>query len=259
MSEFTRYESDTAIGVKMSFPLERENYTATATLVLIEQSDHSVVTPYIYLENCRDENDNFIRPTNVEMESLFEQLWQLVRDSDTKLISVETKEIASEVLDVAQKYEEAIKSSGVMDAEVGYVLKEGDFPRVEEFSITAMLYNRDAPAERSNIEYYLTDSGLVDSTDNIYEIALQVANIAEYERCQQLDRENLQAYYVEHIHDIRNMNFKDMNEEQRSHMMFFSDWHKDVHGHRPHDDDRNECLRHYKWEQSRKEANIEKE
>lgn len=259
MSEFTRYESDTAVGAELSLPFEKAGKAMTVSAVLIEHSDSDVATPYVYFKGCRDENNDVVYLTNTEKEALLGQFWQQVQNSNTDLISDETRKLSSEVLSLAQRYEEAIKSSGVVDAEVEWNSKESGVLQHEEFSITAMVYNNDIPAEKNNIDFYCTDSGLIKGADNIYDVALQVANVAEYERCKLLNQEKLQAYYAEHIHDIRNMDFRDMNDEQKDHMTFFVDCHKDVYGVRPYDDSHNECLRRYKWEQSRKEANIEKE
>jgi len=47
------------------------------------------------------------------------------------------------------------------------------------------------------------------------------------------------------------MPYSERTEQLEKDIDFFSDWHKELYGHRPHTDDRNECLKRMQKENAK--------
>ncbi len=92
-----------------------------------------------------------------------------------------------------------------------------------------------------DVEWYLTSDFLVDGGDSIYKLAADILNYKGLEKAQEREENKLQEFYEEKIAEF--YNHKSQNEwtkEENEAFGYFSDWHKDVYGHRPHPG-QNEC------------------
>lgn len=247
MSKIKHYETEDAVGIEMTIPIEgRENETATA--VLMTACGYNSPTPYVFAVP----NANQRLLTNVEYENICEAFLKEVKESDSPLVTEELKQYADKVLEQVKDLERAFAENSELEIELHWGEDEERIQNYDELRIKACLIDESKPAARDNIEFYLVTEGTVlDDEDSIFKLASNIVNIDEVIRCREEEKESLQAFYETYIHDIRNMDYRDMTAQQRENMNTFSDWHKDVYKHRPHDDSRNECLVLHNFQESK--------
>ena len=169
------------------------------------------------------------------------------------------KQFATDVLKEVEALEKAFSENTKVNFELHWGEGEEVLQNFEDVTVTACLNDDEKPATRDNIAYYLVDSERIKGTDSVFGLASDIVNINEVVRCLELDKESLQEFYDTNIHDIRNMDYRDMTAEQRDNMGMFSDWHKDIYGRRPHDDDLNQCLVVHNFRESKSKEGTERE
>lgn len=250
MSEITRYESDTAIGIQMSLPIKgrEEDTNAKIKVVLVETASDYVATPYLF--SAPEGKDLSRLPTHCEYDNAKEAFLNEVLNSDLPIVTSEIKQYASDVLEEAKSLERAFETNQNVSVELRWGDENTDLQSYENITVIACLTDNEKPATRDNIEYYFAQSSVFGGSESIYDVASNIVNINEVVRCRELDKEALQEFYDKNIHDIRNVDFDKLTEEQRDDMSFFSDWHSGTYGHRPHGDDMNVCFAIHNEKQS---------
>lgn len=113
--------------------------------------------------------------------------------------------------------------------------------------------------ELEDIEFYLVDDDLIGGEGSIYSLALALTNydllVAEKRR----DTEKLQEFYEENIYPLRDVPYNKLTDNQKEDRDYFSDFHKDIYGYRPHNDSENECYKAISEKRSKVKNNYEKE
>ena len=93
-----------------------------------------------------------------------------------------------------------------------------------------------------SVEYYMTDSNIVEGYDKLCKIAEEIVNYDALVKDAENEKLRLQKFYDTKIRPIEEKPAEERTDEEEDARSFFSNWHRDVYGHRPHTG-RNECAK----------------
>ncbi|MBR3515360.1 MAG: hypothetical protein IKO10_03525 [Lachnospiraceae bacterium] len=162
---------------------------------------------------------------------LFENALQEVKKDPCYPESLQTW--ARKVLDKAEKIKAALEKNGYEDISVS--VKE-DY----RIKISPMANGIEPPKKLEDVDYFLTHDYLVGGNSCLYLLAADIVNYDTLQKEQDRSEEDLQAFYEEKISTFIHDPAETWTTEQRDAYDYFSDYHKDVYGHRPYNGN-NEC------------------
>ena len=140
---------------------------------------------------------------------------------------------AAKVLDVVAEIKTALEKNGYKDVFVS--VKEG-----YSIKISPMVNGIEAPKKPEDVDYFLTHDYLVGGNACLYLLAADIVNYDTLQKEQDRSEEDLQTFYEEKISTFIHEPAETWTTEQWEAYDFFSDYHKDVYGHRPYSGN-NEC------------------
>lgn len=224
--QYEKYESENALGFTAQVELE----DVTAKVKMITAVSYDVATPYFFIEECSKSlsQDN---QTQMKIEKAF---LEGIVNTDSEIVTDDVKAWVSNVLENARKLIDSMEFSKYKN--FSFSLNEDE---LEIVRITPCIYTDELSLE--NVEYFLTDDDAVPSDSSLYKLASSIQNYEENVKCVERDKASLQTFYKEKVMPIEELSFDEMTEEQKDIMGTFSDWHKDVYGHRPYRS--NECAK----------------
>lgn len=170
--------------------------------------------------------------------------------SESNIACPELRDWAKQVCEMSKEVaEKAIASDGrnifsfVVDTNHGK----------EEITLNPCTDGWDKPKSLSDIEYYLVSDEVIESGSNLYEIIGRALCYDALEKRLDNSKDELQKFYEETIRPIEDKMEKarqenrpaNLTEEEEEARGTFSDWHKDIYGHRPRTGN-NECEKIYK-------------
>lgn len=167
------------------------------------------------------------------IENTYQKGLETIRDLNLDRIS----RWADSVLKQVEEMEQHLKENGYTDKSF-----KVSTPNGTEITIQPCVYKSEG--KRSDIEYYLTNDFIIDGQENLYKLAECLVNYEELTKSHDNSQKELQKYYEEKVLPIGDKLFDDMTRDEQNVMEYFSDWHKDVYGHRPHTG-QNECEKQY--------------
>ena len=169
---------------------------------------------------------------------------------DSSAVPANVREWAKETLATANEMIQKMEENGFKTFEVESAI--GTIA-IEPFVQQGL--GRDAQ-NISEIEGYTTDSDVIQGGgSSIYGYAQEIVNAAELQREAFKDKVNLQEFYDSKVFPIKDIPYENLNEEQHNTLSFYSDWHKDNYGIRPHDESRDMCYQtHMRHEAQKEEA-----
>lgn len=226
-NEVRQYQTESEYGNSHGFEVE----TQDGVLVRIEtESSYDHPTPRMYVESYL-EQPQFGTSDKVN-EKAFSEALEIIAESPDVPNSL--KEWGKQVQAAAQEFIQSMEDSNYETATI-------NTPRGEvEFTVMGWQGAASPPQSIEEVEYYLGGDDVVDSSGNLYNIVVDAVNYEKGERSRENEVERLQAFYEEKVAPFIDKPYTELTDEQNEARGFFSDWHKDVYGHRPHGD-RNEC------------------
>lgn len=239
MSKLTYHKGQVSEGYDMSIV----NDTCNVTVTLVTESKQDVVTPYIFIHAHHAGKQVYY--TNETIESIYETFLMTIAE-DTSLVDERTRNWATAVLEKANEILNAVISNNGKDTSI-------PLPNGKAVVLTPCLtdINETDKITRKDIEYILSNDSVVASSHNIFELAASIVNYDKLEKCLDGEKKKLQNYYETYIYPFRNIPHSERTEQLEKDIDFFSDWHKELYGHRPHTDDRNECLKRMQKENAK--------
>ena len=130
--------------------------------------------------------------------------------------------------------------------EIRKAIRENDFKETgifvdDDYEVTVIPCSQGGQIKDfGDIEWYLTNDFLIDGGASIYHLAADIVNYHNIEKAHEEEMDKLQNFYEEKIADFYEKPQSEWTDAQRKAFDVFSDWHKDVYGHRPHPG-QNEC------------------
>ncbi len=181
---------------------------------------------------CKANHQSLSSDTSTLTNLLYGKALQELRWS-TDPAYQEIRDWATRVLDKASDIHQALELNEFQEIEV----------RISEshtIRITPCSQSTESIRDLADVEWFLTDDFLVDGGSCIYKLAADLLNYRGLEKAQIDEEEKLQRFYEDHIAAFYDTPQREWTDKQHEDFGFFSDWHKDVYGHRPHPG-RNEC------------------
>lgn len=159
--------------------------------------------------------------------------------SQSPAVSSETQEWCKKVLEQANKIIDEFKKTDFQKPVEVFINED------TTISLQAFAYNYGEPAHDINeIEGYDTDSMIIGGGgQSIYNYAAEIVNYDALVKENDKAIEDLQKFYDTKIYPFKDISYDERTEEQQENFSFFSDWHKDIYYHRPHDEQSNECFK----------------
>lgn len=227
------YANDDASGIMMNIPvnipMNGEGTPHVVTAYAATYVDYDKAVPYTYTNAnlLKGEFDtDELKKVDVQVQlKLLETLSE--RDDDLGRWASGTLEAFKELNDLLVEYD---------GERFDYTLPNGD-----EMRITPC---EDVP-DSKDYTFFLTDHPLVDSAWNLLEIAEKANTMGGLEKQRESAIERLQSFYEDKILPLRDVPAGKLTAEQKEDYGFFSDYHKDIYGIRPRNDDRNMCYQAY--------------
>ena len=119
----------------------------------------------------------------------------------------------------------------------------------EFFCVVAPCYEvGKTDVRKADIEYYLIvndNNNEISGGKSIYALANQYVNKELLHKSRISEQEELQRFYDENIYSIRNIPISTMTTEQKKLNEMYSEWHKDLYGHRPHSKSLDVCFQNH--------------
>ena len=228
-------------GFRYCFPIEIESKSTINACVNISEEQ----VPTVYFE-CKKEVDNSCYP---EFNENREYITQLVLEKISSL-DIEISDWASKVLATYNQIKTQIEESGYAKGQE-ILLNSG-----ERLFLSLCSYGK--IKSLNDVDFFLTDSEFIDSSESLYAIAGNIVNADKARELLKQDKKNLFSYYQETDFEyILQMPYESLDDRQKDELSFFSDWHKDVYGYRPRGLD-NECQHLLDKERSNKDIELEK-
>lgn len=147
--------------------------------------------------------------------------------------------VLNEVLKIDELSEWARKVMDSHDMVADQIIKSG-FAKEQKISLPngsklgIMLCSYGEINDLSDIDYYMTDNESIDSDESLYRIAENIVNEEKTIEFMKEDKEKLFSFYQdEDIEYLMQKPYDLLSEKEIDTLSFFSDWHKDVYGHRP--------------------------
>lgn len=224
-----------------------ETDKAVVNLVTMENGEPSA--PRIWTDYLKDAelNKGVLGQTSKAAERSVGEALEIL--SQSPAVSQETQKWCKDVLKQANELIEKFKAVD-FDKPVEVSIGDG-----ETISIRAFAYNYGEPAhDISEIEGYSTDNDVITGGgSDIYKYAADIINYDALQRENEKDKDDLQKFYDTKIRPFEDMPLSALTEEQREDRDMFSDWHKDLYFHRPHDEQSNECFKKHEEIEERHE------
>ena len=178
---------------------------------------------------------------------LFENALQEVKKNSGYPENLQTW--AGKVLDKAEEIRAALEKNGYEDISVS--VKE-DY----RIKISPMANGIEPPKKLEDVDYFLTHDYLVGGNACLYLLAADIVNYDTLQKEQDRSEEDLQAFYEEKISTFIHDPAETWTTEQRDAYNYFSDYHKDVYGHRPYNGN-NECQKKMDEKAQEEEREVE--
>jgi len=109
--------------------------------------------------------------------------------------------------------------------------------------ITPCIYDKEIKdATPSDIEYYLAYDEVINGGNTIFDVCRSIVN---YDKELELHESNiieLQKFFDERCQKAWDKPYNELSEEEREALSTFSDWHKDIYGYRPRNNENNRCI-----------------
>lgn len=101
-----------------------------------------------------------------------------------------------------------------------------------------------ADKKPSNVDYWMVYSNTIIGSDNYWKLCEDFVNVENILEREEKSKNRLIDVYITKLLPMDFIPYNLMTNEQKERYgdCCFSDWHKDVFGHRPHSDAQNECL-----------------
>lgn len=185
--------------------------------------------PYVYFEEYRSKKEG--SSVQIPFEKIKEDAIATVLNEVLKID--ELSEWARKVMDSYNIVADQIIKSGFANEQVI------SLPNGSKLGMTLCSYGE--IKDLSDIDYYMTDSESIDSDESLYKIAENIVNEEKTKELIKESKEKLFSFYQdEDIEYLMQRPYDLLSEKEIDTLSFFSDWHKDVYGHRPRGLD-NEC------------------
>lgn len=212
------HQSESAKGIDYDVTIGE----ATHRIVMITEFDANVDVPYMYNET-RIGNDKVLE----------EALAKVIQHEVEK-----GNEWAKNMKETAMTVWNMIKEEG---GAIDYPLSDCDV------HISPCIYDYEKSiheAELKDIEYYLVYSNVVNGGRTIFELTTSLVNYEQIKGNYEKSMNSLQEFYESKILPIEDKPRDELTEEDRENFGTYSDWHKDIYGHRPRTGN-DECQKAY--------------
>ena len=103
-----------------------------------------------------------------------------------------------------------------------------------------------------DVEYYLTNDEVVDSSESIYTLASNIVQYNVLKKELESEKDRLYDFYVKNVRPIEDIPREDLTDDEKGTMSFYSDWHKDIYRHRPRTG-QDECKKQYEAREEERE------
>lgn len=216
------YQSEKAKGFQYSVPLNGTEHT----IIVITEYDGDAPCPYMYSMTRADDKER-------------EMAYALVLEHECQKDNAWAKDMK----------ETAITLWNMMKNEGGAVF----YPLSDrDVHISPCIYDKEmADASPSDVEYYLTHDNVISSGGTIFDVCKTIVHYdKEMERYKD-EAIRLQEYFEKNCLNAWDKPYAELTERERDALGFFSDWHKDMYGYRPHGDESNRCLQAYNAKQTK--------
>lgn len=225
-------------GFRFCFPIKIESEPAINACINISKNN----TPHVYYEKDKVES---VPPSFVENR---EHITQLVLEKISSL-NLEISDWANKVLETYNRIKTQIEESGYAK-EQEVLLGSG-----EKLYLSLCSYGKIKSLD--DVDFFLTGSEFVDSSESLYAIAGNIVNEDKTRELIEKDKKSLFSYYkANNIDQLLSMPSDDRNDRQENTLSFFSDWYKDLYGRRPRGLN-NKCQ--YQLDQERSNENMDYE
>lgn len=200
--------------------------------------------PSVYYERKRSLGDSDYPEFNENRE----YITQLVLEKISSL-NIEISDWANDVLTTYSQIKTQIEESGYAK-EQEVLLGSG-----EKLYLSLCSYGEIKSLD--DVDFFLTGSEFVDSSESLYAIASNIVNVDKTRELIEKDKKNIFSYYQdEDIEQLLSLPLNNRSEKQEDILSFFSDWYKDLYGYRPKGLD-NECQ--HQLDQKRSSENMDYE
>ena len=207
-----KYKSERASGYRYEVPLDGKNHE----IIMITEFE-GVATPYLYSNTQMDDKER-------------ERAYALVIEHECQ----KGNEWAEKMKRTAIVLWDMIKAEG---GEVVYHLAD------KAVCITPCIYDKEIKdAAPADIEYYLVHDDVIDGGNTIFNVCNGIVNYGKELELHESDIIELQKFFDKHCKEAWGKPYNELSEEERDALSFFSDWHKDVYGYRPHGNEKKRCL-----------------
>ena len=222
----------------------------SSTVRIITGEDGRETRPRMFTQELGTQPKYFGEGAKLGEKAEGEALEILSSLPDSSVVPANVREWAKEALATANEMIQKMEENGFktieMETAIGTIAIE---PFVQQG------LGRDAQ-NIGEIEGYSTDSDVIQGGgSSIYGYAQEIVNAAELQREAFKDKVDLQEFYDSKVFPIKDIPYENLNEEQHNTLSFYSDWHKDNYGIRPHDESRDMCYQtHMRHEAQKEEA-----
>jgi len=211
--EAGEYSSDNAKGMNYDVIMDGKSHR----IVMITEIDYNVDVPYMYNQTRMDEKEREIALAKVIQH-------EIEKGNDW---AKDMKETAITVWNM-------MKAEG---GKITYPLSDCDV------CISPCVYDIDKnfdDVQLQDVEFYLVYSHVVNGGHSIFDVTSSLVNYEQVKANHEKSKSDLQSFYEKNVMPIEDKSFDDMTEDEKDIMGTFSDWHKDIYGHRPRSYN-NEC------------------
>lgn len=206
------YKSEYASGYRYEVPLDGKNHE----IVMITELE-GVATPYLYSNTQTDDKER-------------ERAYALVIEHECQ----KGNEWAEKMKRTAIVLWDMIKDEG---GEVVYHLAD------KTVCITPCIYDKEIKdAAPADIEYYLVHDDVVNGGSTIFNVCNSLVNYDKELELHENDIIELQKFFDERCRKVWDKPYNELSKEEREALSTFSDWHKDVYGYRPRNNENNRCI-----------------
>lgn len=241
------YHSESEWGKADGFEIKTDD---GSTVRVITGEDGRETRPRMFTQELGTQPKYFGEGAKLGEKAEGEALEILSSLPDSSAVPANVREWAKETLATANEMIQKMEENGFKTFEVESAI--GTIA-IEPFVQQGL--GRDAQ-NIGEIEGYTTDSDVIQGGgSSIYGYAQEIVNAAELQREAFKDKVDLQEFYDSKVFPIKDIPYENLNEEQHNTLSFYSDWHKDNYGIRPHDESRDMCYQtHMRHEAQKEEA-----
>jgi hypothetical protein len=230
-SKESEYLEGKITGYEVKVPAPKHE-SETITVTVVESASDNFAVPYLYTEITEGQRKRFTPSSLPIVDKMQYEALKALAVAD-----VSVSDWAKKTAALTEGLWETIKTCKIgEDAE--FLLPNGNSITITPCSDTA--YKKPIPdiehMDESEIDFYLTNDNIVNDCTFITEMAVNIVNYEKGERQLVDERKNLQDFYEKNIYPHKDTPYSELTEKQQGDFDFYSDWHKELYGFRPHDD-----------------------